>query len=102
MISKTKIEDIFKQKKPWNEVKLHGINGLPKGNIRNTFKTFNKCLKEIGIYLIPVGEIENFSPETGSHGPKFVTNFLSTRNLADSELTPLRDFVKDVYTSKIT
>ncbi len=102
LISKTKIEDIFKQKKPWNEVKLHGINGLPKGNIRNTFKIFNKCLKEIGIYLIPVGEIENFSPETGSHGPKFVTSFLSTRNLADSELTPLRDFVKDVYTSKIT
>ncbi|CAM3607843.1 hypothetical protein BS639_22990 [Rouxiella silvae] len=99
LLSKSKIEEMFKQKKPWHQVKQHGKSGLPTGNIRSTFKEFNEHLKKIGIYLVPVGEIENFSPETGLHGPKFVTNFLSTKNLADDELSPLRDFVKEVYLS---
>ncbi|EPF6160410.1 ATP-dependent nuclease [Citrobacter sedlakii] len=100
-ISKSQIEEIFKQKKPWSEVKRHGIGGLPPGSIRKTFKTFNQKLKELGIFLVPVGEIENFSPETGSHGPKFVSKFLEERELSDPELSPLRDFVIDVFHSKI-
>ncbi|MBL5828638.1 ATP-dependent nuclease [Serratia fonticola] len=101
-ISKNKIDDIFNQKKPWSDTKAHGINGLPKGNIRKTFQKFNGKLKELGIFLIPVGEVENFSAETGLHGPAFVEKFLSDRNVEEEDLKPLRDFVQEVYSSKIT
>lgn len=100
-ISKGMIEEIFKQKKPWSEVKKHGIGGLPNGNVRIIFKELNQELKNIGIYLVPVGEIENFSPETGLHGPAFVSKFLTERDMDESELTPLHDFIHEVYTGKI-
>lgn len=100
-ISKKKIDEVFEQKKPWNELKKHGTRGLPKGDIVKTFKIFNESLKDIGIFLIPVGEIENFSPETGSHGPKFVSKFLAEQLLTNSELSPLKDFVTDVYNHKV-
>lgn len=100
-LSKGKVEEMFKQKKPWSAVKANGINGLPKGNIRKTFKEFNDLLKNLGIFLIPVGEIENFSAETGLHGPAFVEKFLDERNVSDSELESLREFVDEVYGTKI-
>lgn len=100
-ISKKKIDEVFEQKKPWNELKKYGTRGLPKGDIVKTFKNFNELLKDIGIFLIPVGEIENFSPETGSHGPKFVSKFLTEQSLTNSELSPLKDFVTDVYNHKV-
>lgn len=100
-ISKGMLEEIFKQKKPWSEVKKHGVGGLPNGNIRSVFKELNQELKNLGIYLVPVGEVENFSPETGLHGPAFVTKFLSEREMDDPELIPLHSFVQEVYTGKI-
>ncbi|MNZ70852.1 hypothetical protein D3C78_892030 [compost metagenome] len=96
-VSKAMLEEIFKQKKPWSDVKKHGINGLPSGNIRRVFKELNQELKKLGIFLVPVGEIENFSPETGLHGPAFVAKFLAERDMNDSELVPLHNFVEEVY-----
>ncbi|SUW65458.1 Predicted ATPase [Buttiauxella agrestis] len=101
-ISKGKVEELFKQRKPWHDVKVNGFNGLPKGEIRKTYKELEEKLKFLGIFLIPVGEIENFSAETGLHGPSFVEKFLSSRDVEDSELAPLRDFVHCVYSTKIS
>ncbi|EOC5258178.1 ATP-dependent endonuclease [Enterobacter asburiae] len=101
-VSKNKIEEFFKQKKPWSHVKDNGITGLPKGNIRKIFHEFNNELKALGIFLIPVGEIENFSAETGLHGPAFVEKFLTERNVEDDDLKSLKDFVFEVFSSKIS
>jgi energy-coupling factor transporter ATP-binding protein EcfA2 len=100
-LSKGQIEELFKQKKPWSEVKRHGIDGLPPGEIRKRFRELNENLKDIGVFLVPRGEIENFSPETGGHGPKFVSKFLEQRNLSDPELNLLKAFVKEVYLKKL-
>lgn len=100
-ISKSKFEELFKQRKPWQDVKNNGINGLPKGDIRKFYKELDEKLKLIGIFLIPVGEIENFSAETGLHGPAFVEKFLTSRDVSDPELKLLRDFVNCVYTTKV-
>lgn len=100
-LSKGKVEKFFKQKKPWNDVKEIGVDGLPKGNIRKTFKEFDNKLKQLGIFLIPVGEIENFCAEIGFHGPAFVEKFLSKREVGDTDLKILRDFVHEVYSTRI-
>ena len=100
-LSKSIVEEQFKNKKPWSNVKANGVNGLPRGTIRDVYTEMNEKLKSLGIFLIPVGEVENFSAATGLHGPAFVEEFLSSRDVSDADLAPLREFIHDVYTKKI-
>ena len=87
----------MKQDKPWSEVKRYGIRGIPNGDAQRDFNSLKTNLENIGVYLIPVGEIENFCQEIGSHGPKFVTKLLSNVPLNDERLVELRDFVERVH-----
>ncbi len=91
------INEALKQGKEWNIVKKHGEQGIPNGQARTEYSSLQEKLESIGIYLVPVGEIENFYPKIGGHGPKFVTNLLSTISLDDTELSTLREFVKKVH-----
>lgn len=94
---KSAIISTMKQNYPWSMVKSFGESGLPKGSIRTDYRLLVEFLEEIGIYIIPVGEIENFCPSIGGHGPKFVTDLLSTMTLGSSDLEHLREFVKRVH-----
>lgn len=96
-LPKGDIVEAMKQGKPWSEVKKYGIRAIPKGDAQRDFKSLQHMLENIGVYVVPVGEIENFCPEIGSHGPKFVTNLLSTIELSDDRLSELRDFVGVVH-----
>jgi len=62
-----------------------------------SYTTLKNKLEEIGIYLVPVGEIENFCPDLGSHGPRFVTKLLSSVSMDDVRLTELRSFVDRLH-----
>ena len=91
------IIEAMKQDKPWKIVKQFGKAGIPPGEAQQYYNELSKQLEEIGIYLIPVGEIENFCREVGLHGPKFVTKLLSEKSLEDSSLEQLRAFVEEVH-----
>ncbi|WP_155846061.1 ATP-dependent nuclease [Celeribacter ethanolicus] len=91
------IQEALKQNKPWNAVKRYGCDGFPNGDAQKNYLKLKKSLEEIGIYLVPVGETENFCRELGSHGPKFVNRLLSDIPLDDPRLSKLRDFVKEVH-----
>lgn len=96
-LPKGDIIEAMKQDKPWSEVKRYGIRGIPNGDAQRDFNSLKTNLENIGVYLIPVGEIENFCQEIGSHGPKFVTKLLSNVPLNDERLVELRDFVERVH-----
>lgn len=96
-LPKGDIIEAMKQGKAWSEVKRFGIRGIPKGEAQRDFSSLREKLENIGIYLIPVGEIENFCPDIGSHGPKYVTKLLSTVPLDDDRLVELRSFVNRVH-----
>ena len=81
-----------------NAVKRFGTDGIPSGQAQIDYGVIRTKLEEIGIYLIPVGEIENFCRELGSHGPKFVARLLSKNDLSDANLDGLRSFVERVHT----
>lgn len=70
---------------------------MPNGEAQRDFRALQEKLEDVGIYMVPVGEIENFCREVGSHGPKFVTKLLSSIALSDSRLDALRTFVKRVH-----
>lgn len=91
------ISEALKQGKAWSIVKKFGEMGIPNGNAQSDYRLLRDKLENIGIYLVPVGEIENFCPELGSHGPKFVTKLLSTISLNDKKLENFRTFVTKVH-----
>lgn len=96
-LPKGDVIEAMKQGKPWNEVKRYGTVGIPSGNAQSDYNSLRDLLESIGIYLIPVGEIEHFCPDLGTHGPKFVTKLLSSVPLNDSRLVDLRSFVEKVH-----
>ncbi|MDY7584752.1 ATP-dependent nuclease [Pseudomonas sp. CCI3.1] len=96
-LPKGDIIEAMKQGKSWNDVKKYGTRGIPNGNAQADFKLLRDKLECIGVYLVPAGEIENFCPEIGSHGPKFVTKLLSSIPLNDDRLSDLRRFVERVH-----
>ncbi len=96
-LPKSDVIEAMKQGKPWNKVKKYGTSGIPNGDAQGDYNSLRDALEAIGIYIIPVGEIENFCPDIGMHGPKFVTKLLSSIPLNDERLTGLRDFVEKVH-----
>jgi hypothetical protein len=96
-LPKGDINEAMKQGKPWSAIKKYGTRGIPNGDAQRDFGELRNKLKEIGIYLIPVGEIENFCSEIGSHGQKFVTKLLSEIPLNDERVADLRAFVETVH-----
>lgn len=96
-LPKGPIIEALKQGTSWNLVKKNGYLAIPHGNAQADFKVLREKLEEIGIYIVHVGEAENFCPEVGSHGPKFVTKLLLSIPLDDDRLEELRKFVKQVH-----
>lgn len=97
-LPKSEVIELLKQDKPWNNVKRHGTNtGLPKGDAQKYYHQIEEMLEKIGIYLVSVGELENFCTRIGTSGPSFVTKLLSEASFDDRELADLIDFVKRVH-----
>ena len=96
-LPKGDIIEAMKQGKSWSEVKRFGVRGIPNGDAQGDFNSLKTSLENIGVYVVPVGEIENFCQEIGSHGPKFVTKLLSNVPLNDERLVELHDFVEKVH-----
>jgi hypothetical protein len=96
-LPKGDISEALKQGKPWNLVKKFGESAIPNGDAQVDYRDLKNKLEEIGIYLVAVGEIENFCPDMGSHGPKFVTKLLSSVSMDDARLSELRSFVERLH-----
>lgn len=96
-LPRSDVIEAMKQNKPWNLVKRFGVDGIPKGQAQLDFGVLKGKLEEVGIYLVPVGEIENYCRELGSHGPRFVTKLLTEKSISDAELSNLRTFVEYVH-----
>lgn len=96
-LPKGDVIEAMKQGKPWAKIKKYGTRGIPNGDAQRDYGALRDELEGMGIFLVPVGEIENFCPDIGSHGPKFVTKLLSTVPLGDTRLEELRSFVEKVH-----
>jgi hypothetical protein len=91
------LNEKMKQNSAWNLVKQFGKTAIPNGDAQTCYNDLKNNLECIGIYLVEVGEIENFCPEIGRHGPKFVNSLLADIALDDGRLGDLRKFVSSVH-----
>lgn len=96
-LPKSEISESLKKGKAWSIVKRNGKTEIPSGNPSQYFNEIVGKLESIGIFLIMVGEIENFYKPIGGHGPKFVTKLLTEVDLENSDLRDLREFVQHVH-----
>ena len=99
-LSNTEIENIQKELKissKWNNIKLYGEQGIPAGDGITAFENMNKTLKENKIFMVPVGEIENFIRDVGNHGPEWVNRVLEKHpNLGDCVYNDIKNFINEM------
>jgi hypothetical protein len=92
------IKRIFKTISPWNSLKQSGRAAIPGGEPTIQFDKLHEKCAAIGLWIVPVGEIEGFCQSIGMHGPGFVEKVLEERDLqADDELRDARDFVAKIW-----
>ena len=95
------IEKIFRKASPWDAVKQSGEAAIPQGQATQQFQKLKALCKKVGLWIVPVGELEGFCKSVGGHGPGWVQQVIETRDLAtDSDLQGAREFVREIWTSR--
>lgn len=99
-LSKKEIETIrnaVKTVSKWSALKEFGMQAIPPGDATVAFCKMNAILKEHGIYIVPVGELECFIKTVGGHGPEWVNTVLEKYpNLDDPVYEEISKFIQSI------
>ena len=91
------ISELGKTTSKWDTLKKFGTAGAPPGDGSAALGRIMSNLKELGIYLVPVGELENFVKDIGDHGPAWVEKVLESYPDFSAEVfAGIRDFMSEV------
>ena len=94
----TSIKRLLRKASPWDVVKEAGESGFPSGEATDAFFQMKHKCNSVGLWIVPVGELEGFCKSVGGHGPLWVQKVLEKFDLAESgELQQARDFVKEIW-----
>lgn len=97
----SKIKSIFRKASPWDAVKEAGRAALPQGQATQQFQGLQRLCNKVGLWIVPVGEMEGFCKSIGGHGPGWVRQVIEQRDLAtDHEMDPARKFVHEIWNSR--
>ncbi len=89
-----KLQETLKTTSKWENIKKMGISAIPAGDSRAAFDRLNTILKDNGIHLVPVGELECFVKTIGNHGPRWVNEVLeSYPDFDDLAYLEIRSFI---------
>ena len=98
---RSKILALFRKASPWDVVKNSGESAVPSGDPSRRFQELLVFCKEMGLWIVPVGELEGFCKSVGGHGPSWVQRVIEERNLgSDPELERGRAFVREIWESR--
>jgi hypothetical protein len=87
-----RIRTITKRIDGWKQVKQRGgVAAVPHGDARAAADDLVARLEEIGLFLVPVGELEGWAPTVGGHGSEFVDQALTEE--VHSQNRDLRTFI---------
>ena len=75
------IKEILKKGSPWFTVKGAGEAAIPKGQVMQHFQNLKTSCKKMGLWIVPVGELEGFCRSVGGHGPRWVQQVIESRDL---------------------
>jgi hypothetical protein len=91
------IKATLRRSSPWQGIKTAGKNGLPSGDASKAFVRLDEALRALGIFVVPVGQLESFDKTVGNHGPKWVNEVLVKDLKNDTSLKEAREFISTVF-----
>jgi hypothetical protein len=91
-----RIRQIVRVDTGWSLLKRSGLAALPSGSASNAAEQLTERLRDLGIHVVPVGEIEGFVRSIGGHGPDWVAAVLEAFSPDAEVLRPARSFVGQV------
>ena len=98
--TRSEINKVFAKAKPWESVKNSGASAIPSGQPKRQFDDLDRICKEIGLWIVPVGEVEGFCKSVDYHGPAWVQQVIQQMLLKSAELKDGREFVKQIWESR--
>ena len=99
IIPRNKISEIqktLKKASAWAHAKEVGKAFIPNGDPTNAYDRIHIKLREVGLHIVEVGQLESFVKSIGNHGPKWVNDVMAKDLKADPELAIARDFVQHI------
>ena len=91
------IREIISTISKWDSIKRSGASALPAGDASASFRKIDQLLRENGIFIVPVGELECFIKDVGGHGPDWVNRVIETyTNLDDEIYLPITEFISSM------
>ncbi len=91
------VREVTKSDNGWRGLKRSGVPGLPGGQVREACDRLLLKLAELGIYVVPEGELERWVPSTGGKGPTWLAVVLE-ENQHLSPSTALAAFLAPIVT----
>lgn len=92
----------LKTESKWEALKRNGITALPSGDATVAFQKMNQVLRDVGIFIVPVGELECFVKQVGGHGPDWVNKVLETYpDLDDKVYDEIKKFIAQVCCERL-
>lgn len=73
------LRTILKAETGWDKAKRSGLSAVPQGESYQAAELLIGELIDKGLFVVPVGELERFSPGIGGHGPNWVNEVLEQR-----------------------
>jgi hypothetical protein len=90
----SKISDALRGRSGWKEFKTQGKRMLTSDALA-AFETLDEGLRQLGIFLVPVGELENFHTQySAANKAQWLRSVLESR--AYEEQGPARDLIQEV------
>ncbi|MFC9984544.1 AAA family ATPase [Microbacterium keratanolyticum] len=80
----------------WTQVKAQGLAAVPHGEPNAAAQRLLDALREAGVHVVPVGEMEGFDRSQSAHGAAWVSTAIETGVHKTQALT---DFVEPLLTS---
>jgi hypothetical protein len=91
----SQIRELTKVESGWARLRQGGLAAVNQGDPARFMAQLVEALKQVGLFVVPVGELERWITEVGGHGPSWVAEVLK-RHLHEAPNLPARDFIRDV------
>lgn len=92
----SEIEKIIRKASAWSTAKEVGKTFVPSGDPTQAYERVQTQLREKGLHIVEVGQLEGFCKSIGNHGPKWVNSVLEKDLKSDMELDIARKFVQSL------
>jgi hypothetical protein len=90
-----RIREITKSSDGWGLARSSGgLTAVPRGQAVEASRRLVSALRALGLFVVPVGELEGWARTIGAHGPKFVHQALDAGVHANN--AELQAFVADI------